>query len=209
MSTSKYADDSDLSAIELRRRTQFINTTIDTLAELGYMGTSFSQIALRAGVSKGLASYHFKNKDDLMFQTIQLIMSGWHTYITQEVESQSTAYEKFVEYIKANIDYMTRHPTYFPAIVEIFFNARDSTGELLYRIGENDPNIIILENILAAGQVNGELDPSFNPRLTAISVRASIDQVLGQMMSWPHFDMQLYTQEIIALYTRAIDKRVV
>lgn len=206
MTNGEFTAPPDLTAIEQRRRTQFINTTIDTLAERGYAGASFSQIASRAGVSKGLASYHFKNKDDLMFQTITYIMKGWHTYIQKEIDAQATMHDAFVTYIEANVAYMSDYPSYFPAIVEIFFNARDSNGKLLYKISDDDPNIAMLEHILIAGQKNGEFDTSFNPRMVAISVRASIDQVLGQMMAWPKFNLSLYTKEIAALYTRAIKK---
>ena len=44
----------DLSAepLEETRRCQLIEVTIDSLAELGYVGTTLAQIAGRAGVSR-------------------------------------------------------------------------------------------------------------------------------------------------------------
>jgi betaine-aldehyde dehydrogenase len=48
------------------RRTQLIEVTIDSLAELGYTGTTLSQIAARAEVSPGLVAHYFRDKDGLL-----------------------------------------------------------------------------------------------------------------------------------------------
>jgi betaine-aldehyde dehydrogenase len=48
------------------RRRQFIDVTIDSLAELGYVGTTLAQIAGRAGVSPGLVAHYFDDKDGLL-----------------------------------------------------------------------------------------------------------------------------------------------
>jgi betaine-aldehyde dehydrogenase len=52
--------------IEGARRRQLIEVTIDSLAELGYVGTTLAQIAGRAGVSPGLVAHYFGDKDSLL-----------------------------------------------------------------------------------------------------------------------------------------------
>jgi betaine-aldehyde dehydrogenase len=52
--------------IEETRRGQLIEVTIDSLAELGYVGTTLAQIASRAGVSPGLVAHYFGDKDGLL-----------------------------------------------------------------------------------------------------------------------------------------------
>jgi betaine-aldehyde dehydrogenase len=52
--------------IEEMRRRQLVEVTIDSLAELGYVGTTLAQIAARAGVSPGLVAHYFKDKDGLL-----------------------------------------------------------------------------------------------------------------------------------------------
>jgi betaine-aldehyde dehydrogenase len=52
--------------IEEMRRRQLIEVTIDSLAELGYVGTTLAQIAARAGVSPGLVAHYFSDKDGLL-----------------------------------------------------------------------------------------------------------------------------------------------
>jgi betaine-aldehyde dehydrogenase len=48
------------------RRRQLIDVTIDSLAELGFVGTTLAQIAGRAGVSPGLVAHYFGDKDGLL-----------------------------------------------------------------------------------------------------------------------------------------------
>lgn len=51
---------------EEARRTQLVEVTIDSLAQVGYVGTTLAQIARRAGVSAGLVAHYFGEKDGLL-----------------------------------------------------------------------------------------------------------------------------------------------
>jgi betaine-aldehyde dehydrogenase len=48
------------------RRSQLIEVTIDSLAEVGYVGSTLAQIASRADVSPGLVAHYFDDKDGLL-----------------------------------------------------------------------------------------------------------------------------------------------
>ena len=48
------------------RRRQLIEVTIDSLAEVGFTGTTLAQIAARANVSPGLVAHYFGDKDGLL-----------------------------------------------------------------------------------------------------------------------------------------------
>ncbi|HET7756738.1 MAG TPA: betaine-aldehyde dehydrogenase [Steroidobacteraceae bacterium] len=52
--------------LEEARRAQLIEVTIDSLADVGYVGTTLAQIARRAGVSPGLVAHYFGDKDGLL-----------------------------------------------------------------------------------------------------------------------------------------------
>jgi len=51
---------------QLKRRDQLVECTIDAIAELGFPRASVAEVARRAGVSKGVVTYHFAAKDDLI-----------------------------------------------------------------------------------------------------------------------------------------------
>jgi betaine-aldehyde dehydrogenase len=52
--------------LEETRRAQLIEVTIDSLAEVGFVGTTLAEIAGRAGVSPGLVAHYFGDKDGLL-----------------------------------------------------------------------------------------------------------------------------------------------
>ena len=57
--------------IEDGRRRQLIGATIDTLAEVGFGATTLALIGQRAGVSAGLISHYFDDKDGLLEATLR------------------------------------------------------------------------------------------------------------------------------------------
>jgi betaine-aldehyde dehydrogenase len=60
------------------RRVQLIEVTIDSLAEMGFVGTTLAEIAGRAGVSPGLVAHYFGDKDGLLdaaFRTLARVVA--------------------------------------------------------------------------------------------------------------------------------------
>jgi betaine-aldehyde dehydrogenase len=57
--------------LEEARRRQLIEVTIDSLAEVGYVGSTLAQIASRADVSPGLVAHYFGDKDGLLEATFR------------------------------------------------------------------------------------------------------------------------------------------
>ena len=58
---------------EEARRRQLIEVTIDSLAEVGYVGSTLAQIAQRANVSPGLVAHYFGDKDGLLEATFRTL----------------------------------------------------------------------------------------------------------------------------------------
>jgi betaine-aldehyde dehydrogenase len=63
---SMVSEDSYSEPIEEMRRRELVEVTIDSLAEVGFVGTTLAQIAARAGVSPGLVAHYFDDKDGLL-----------------------------------------------------------------------------------------------------------------------------------------------
>ena len=64
--------------LEEARRAQLIEVTIDSLAEVGFVGTTLAEIAGRAGVSPGLVAHYFGDKDGLLeaaFRTLARVVA--------------------------------------------------------------------------------------------------------------------------------------
>jgi betaine-aldehyde dehydrogenase len=61
---------------EEARRNQLIEVTVDSLAEVGYVGTTLAEIARRAGVSPGLVAHYFGDKDGLLTAAFRSLARG-------------------------------------------------------------------------------------------------------------------------------------
>ena len=53
------------------RRSQLIEATIDTMAEVGFAATTLALIGQRAGISTGLVGHYFRDKDGLLEATLR------------------------------------------------------------------------------------------------------------------------------------------
>src|ERR1700738_3561310 len=91
---------------EEARRTQIVTAAIETIAELDYAQTSFTQIAKRAGLSStSLISYHFTGKRELVKQVVEQIYADIGGFLTNRLQAQTTAPDALRAYIEANVEF--------------------------------------------------------------------------------------------------------
>ncbi|WP_182377620.1 TetR/AcrR family transcriptional regulator [Nocardioides sp. WS12] len=57
-------------------RESLLDATIESLAEVGWHGTTVVAVAARAGVSRGAAQHHFASRDDLVRDAVQRVADG-------------------------------------------------------------------------------------------------------------------------------------
>jgi TetR/AcrR family transcriptional regulator, fatty acid metabolism regulator protein len=79
---------SERTFIETARRAQIVAAAIDTIAEAGYAHMSFARIAGRAGISRGLISYHFAGKDDLIKQVVHDVVEQGVAYMRPRIMAE-------------------------------------------------------------------------------------------------------------------------
>src|SRR5438128_10674098 len=66
-------------------RKQLMAAAIDCFARLGYQGTSIDRIARDAGVTKGAVYYHFRDKEELLFEAVKDRIGGFEQQVLEEV----------------------------------------------------------------------------------------------------------------------------
>jgi TetR/AcrR family transcriptional regulator, transcriptional repressor of bet genes len=206
MHSEKSTDDQEApkrSFIEQARRTQIVTAAIATLAEIGYGKASLAQIAKRAQISTSLIPYHFADKDDLIYQTLNDIATSWNRYVEEQVAVAGAAPAQLRSYIEANLAYMGTRPTHYAALIEILFNARTPDGVLLYRSDtEEDPAVTLLKTILTHGQQTGAFR-AFDVQHMALAIRGAIDGFFAEMHK-PGANLEAYTAEVVDLFARAL-----
>ena len=200
------ADEPERTFIETARRAQIAAAAIDTIAEVGYAGASFARIAERLGISRGLISYHFAGKDDLMTQVVHQAAEQAKDYISPRVLAESTGPAMLRAYIQSNLAFMRDHRNNVIAMIEI---ARSAEGRSTFYGDADVVNAVgALEQGLSGFQAAGQFRPDFDPHVMAIAIRAAIEAASPRLALDPEFDIDNYSREIITVFdlaTRARD----
>jgi len=89
--------------LEDTRRRQLVEVTIDSLAELGYVGTTLAQIAARAGVSPGLVAHYFGDKDGLLDAAFRALARRVGNQVRARLRQVSTPRGRIQAVIDANL----------------------------------------------------------------------------------------------------------
>jgi TetR/AcrR family fatty acid metabolism transcriptional regulator len=190
------------SFIEEARRRQIIESAVETFAELGYGNTSLARIAERAGISKGVISYHFAGKTELMERIVEQVYREIVEFVVPRLEKEATAVGVLRARILAVAEYMRDHRAQLLALGEIFNNFRDPDGRPRYGIASNEPIYAWQEETFRHGQQSGEFR-SFDPRVMAVTVQAAIDDMFAYWVAYPDHDLEAHARELADLFERA------
>jgi AcrR family transcriptional regulator len=190
--------------IENARRRQIVSGAIDTIAEVGFAQASLARIAARIGISKGVISYHFAGKDDLIRQIVIDVVEAGRAYITPRVFAESSGPAMLRAYIESNLAFMREHRNYMVAVVEILRNGGFTTDGGR-RVDGQDVDVAtrLLREQLVRLQAQGELRSDFDPGVMAMAIRATIDVVPHRLVRNPDFDIDNYAREIATIFDLA------
>jgi AcrR family transcriptional regulator len=191
--------------IETARRAQIVAAAVETIAEVGYERASLARIAARLGISKGVISYHFAGKDDLIRQVVREVVEQARAYMIPRITAESTGTAMLRVYIESNLAFMRDHRNQLVAVVEIARNTwrRDERPRLLGEGLDADTAVRLLAQLLGRFQATGEFRRDFDPRAMAIAIRAAIDAVPPRLSFDTPFDIDSYAHETATLFDLA------
>ena len=195
------SEDESITFTQRKRRDQLVDCAIDALAELGFQATSVSEVARRAGVSKGVVTYHFTAKDDLILAVVGRIFDS----VTAALETQlsRTSPKTFVaDYINAWVEYYRTQTRYMLAIREIWSNFRDGSGHQHFGPQAVSGELTVVQRAFEYGQDEGILG-RFDARVMAVSIKAALDALLDQLAAEPELDLEAYGGELVSMFERA------
>ena len=190
------------SFIEQARREQIVDTAIRTIATRGYSRTSLAEIAREAGISKGVISYHFEGKGELIEEILSRLLREPAEFIKARVDACEQVRDKLCAYIAANFEFAKTHRNHLKALVDLW-GSRDSTeGRSHFDAEAYAPSRHYLSRIIDAGG-------AFNGTKNLASViQAAIDGVLLQWAFDPQaVDLEACRDEIQEMVTGHIAAR--
>lgn len=164
------------------RRKQIIEVAIKTIAQRGFKNTSLEDIAVNAGVSKGVISYHFSNKYNLIRDLTTTLLQQMNQFIREQADQGGTALEKLHNYVRASIEFFCEKRSHFLVIMDVGINGgvREESNPFSlfsYRVCREQ-----IEGIILAGQKDGEFR-ILPVKPIAANIQATIDGLGIQYIS--------------------------
>jgi AcrR family transcriptional regulator len=192
------------SFIEEARRRQIVETAIRTIAARGYSQSSLAEIAREAGISKGVISYHFEGKLELVEAILSRLLEEPAEFIKQRVDASAGAADKLRAYIRANFEFMKTHRENYVALVDLWESRASHEGGNRFSAEAYAPSRAYLSRILESGREAGEFRRRPSATLASV-IQAAID---GVMLQWVFdertVDLDACRDEILELISRHV-----
>jgi TetR/AcrR family transcriptional regulator, fatty acid metabolism regulator protein len=188
-----------------KRRDQLVECAIDAIVEVGFARASVAEVARRAGVSKGVVTYHFPAKDALIQAVIADVIDEMAQYLEPRLRAANPWQypERFIAaYLTAWIGYIQTHGRQVLALVRTYSAFRDATGRPNPAFEVRATEIDIVRRALQHGKETGRLG-RFDPAIMAAVMKAALDDLLTQYADNPELDLEAYRAELIAMFEAA------
>ena len=182
------------------RRRQLIEMTLDSLAEVGFVGSTLSEIAGRAGVSPGLVAHYFGDKDGLLQAAFRALTSRLGETVAARLKAADSPRARVQAVIDANLDASEFDQRTGSAWLAFW-------GQVLHNEGLRRVQLVYQKRMLSnLGHALGQLLPEGDARRLAAMIAAMIDGVWlrAALSTWREAD----SQSARAMLTAFVDSRL-
>jgi AcrR family transcriptional regulator len=188
---------------EDERRAQIIDGCLEVLAREGYRRASLSRIARAAGVSKGLVSHYFADKEALMEQTAIATVG----LLRAEGGSAIDLTAEVPDVIRAAVHYAARlrqtHSRELRALDQIVHNLREADDGPRLDLRAHEETYQAQEQLFRRGQHEGAFR-EFDTRVMAVTYQGAIDTMLAYLDAHPDADPSAYADTLADLLVNAM-----
>jgi AcrR family transcriptional regulator len=191
------------SVVEETRRRQIMESTVAVLAEVGYAGASLAAISGHAGLSKGLLSYHFRDKDDLMEQTARWTLAAFEESVVAGLDTSAPAPQLLRRLVQQIAAHNAAHPEQRRALDQIVRNLRRADGTPVFGVADYEATYTAQEQLFRRGQREGDFRP-FDIRVMAVTFQGAIDAMFSYTDTHPDVDVERYAGELAELLLAAV-----
>jgi len=85
------------------RREQILSAAERLLAQKGWSQTTFADICKEAGISNGVLTYHFKDKDEILLAVLQKVSCDMEDKNYPLLETLQSLQDKIAQVVRANV----------------------------------------------------------------------------------------------------------
>jgi TetR/AcrR family acrAB operon transcriptional repressor len=185
-------------------RKDLMATAIDCFARYGYQGTSIDRIANAAGVTKGAIYYHFRDKEELLFEAVKDRTAAYEERIVGSVSPVTDPVAALAEIARVSVHIATRN-NLRRFILTLMVEALDTNPRLseafrgimrrfrsylagIVRLGQEqgvfrtDVDASYAAQIFAGGVMGAELQHYQDPERVDLTI--AMQGVVDQLVSW-------------------------
>jgi AcrR family transcriptional regulator len=159
-----------------------------------------------AGLSKGLLSYHFRDKDDLMGQTARWAFAAFEESVVAGLDVTAPAPEVLRAVVHRVAAHNMAHPEQRRALDQIIRNLRRPDGSAAFSLADYESTYAAQEQLFRRGQREGDFRP-FDTRVMAVTFQAAIDAMFGYTDANPDVDVERYADQLADLLLAAVAAR--
>ncbi|MFT9495595.1 TetR/AcrR family transcriptional regulator [Anaerosolibacter sp.] len=153
------------------RRQYLIDAAIKEFSQKGYESASLNNILKEAQISKGTFYYHFKNKEELYFYLIELLIQEKKSFLGQVMKPEDFQQDIFTILklqAKLGIEFAGNNPE-INDFAESFAKEKGSAiyekALKKYNFHENDPMKLLIDRAYTRGDLRTDLPKEFVQRL--------------------------------------------
>ena len=185
-------------------REDLTHIAIDCFARYGYQATSIDRIAKAAGVTKGALYYHFKDKEELLFEAVKTRVGQFERRVLGDVAPIHSAAEALRNLGRMCVDHATKS-NHRRLIVTLMVESLDTNPRLatqfktmmhrfrdflrqLIRLGQErgefrvDRDAALAAEVYAGAIMGAEIQHYQDPR--EFDLAATIDAFVDQFVAW-------------------------
>lgn len=170
---------------------------------MGFARTSVAEVARRAGVSKGVVTYHFPSKDELLTRVVTELYARAGERIERHTEAAGGGWAAVEAYLAENLAFVREHSDHVRAAMEVVANLRRPDGSLAFAAPGDDPILAHLEDLLASSRTRKRPE-AVDIRSLAIIVRSAIDTAAVRGATDSTFDHAAYVGTLRATVAGAL-----
>ncbi len=184
------------------RRQQLIDVTIESIAKHGLTGTTMTTVTREAGLSLGLANFHFSTKQNLFEETLRYLADEHHQFWKKSYEKANLAPEAK---LKAIVD-AHFHPTICKrkkiTVWYGFFGEAKSRASYRKLVAEIDAERLTLSTRLCRDIIKEGGYENIDPENVAMTLEGLYDGFWLNILIYPNeftrFDALRRIQEYLA-----------
>jgi AcrR family transcriptional regulator len=180
---------------------RILESTVQTIADVGYAQTTIGEISQRLGISKGVVQYHFPSKESLIQESIAYIYTVARDYMSAQIWQTTNEWSQIRSFIKLSGQFYQKYPIHIQAlhVIRADFQPQKHIS-LAATLHERE--LTDLANVFIAGQQKGVFR-HFDPDIAATTLRLALNGIAGKLKDQQPYDVTKYTGELIELFYRA------